>query len=283
MIVVKVGGSRGIDYDAFCDDLAELVRGGSEIVAIHGGSQRMNELASALGQPPVFVTSPSGMTSRWTDEPTMELFQMVYCGRMNKMLVHKLQARGINALGLCGMDGRLWTGARKDAMQVLENGKRIMRRGNLTGKVERVNADLLRQLQAAGLTLLLTPPALSDDLQPINVDGDRAAAQTAIALQATDLLILTNMPGVLRDVDDPASVIPAIDREELESVSQQFAAGRMRIKLLAAQEALDGGVSRVVIANASARQCIRRALAGEGTVIQPSRAAAPLSPAANPD
>ena len=272
MLVVKVGGGRGIDYDAFCDDVAFVVRHGTPTVIIHGGSHRMNELANALGQPPVFVTSPSGMTSRWTDEPTMELFQMAYCGRMNKMLVHKLQARGVNAVGLCGMDGRIWTGIRKDTMQVMEDGKRLIRRGNLTGKVERVNAALLQQLCDSGLTLLLTPPALSDDLQPINVDGDRAAAQTAIALGASELLILTNIPGVLRNVDDPESCIAEIGESEVDSVAERFAAGRMRIKLLAAQEALRGGLQRVVIANASAPQCIRRALDGHGTVIRRSLA-----------
>ena len=98
MIVVKVGGSEGIDYDATCADVALLVKSGRRMVLVHGGSSQTNEVATALGHPPKFVTSPSGYTSRLTDQRTLEIFKMVYCGQMNKMIVEKLQANGINAV-----------------------------------------------------------------------------------------------------------------------------------------------------------------------------------------
>jgi acetylglutamate/LysW-gamma-L-alpha-aminoadipate kinase len=77
------------------------------LVIVHGGSHRTNEVAAALGHPPRFVTSPSGYTSRFTDRATLEIFEMVYCGQVNKGLVERLQRRGVNAVGLSGIDGGL--------------------------------------------------------------------------------------------------------------------------------------------------------------------------------
>src|SRR5512134_632809 len=118
MIVVKIGGSEGINYDFIADDIAALVKDGLPLIVVHGGSALTNKVAEQLGHPPHFVTSVSGFTSRRTDRRTLEIFEMVYCGQMNKGLVEKLQRRGVNAIGLSGLDGRLWEGPRKDAIKV---------------------------------------------------------------------------------------------------------------------------------------------------------------------
>ncbi|MBN1312005.1 MAG: [LysW]-aminoadipate kinase [Anaerolineae bacterium] len=267
MIVIKVGGSEGVNLDAVCADVAELVGRGERLVLVHGGSYLTNEVATALGHPPQFITSPSGYTSRLTDRRTLEIFEMVYCGQVNKGIVERLQARGINAIGLAGIDGKLWQGPRKEAIRAVENGKTLVIRDNLTGKVEEVNVDLLNSLLDAGYVPVLTPPALSYKGEAMNVDGDRAAAMTANALQAATLLILSNVPGVLRDFPDEASLIRRIDVSEIEMVAQEYAQGRMRIKLLGAQEALAGGVEQVVIGDARGDNPILRALAGEGTIV----------------
>ncbi len=268
MIVIKVGGSAGIDYGAVCADVARLVEAGQRLILVHGGSHLTNQVATALGHPPQFVTSPSGYTSRLTGRKALEIFAMVYCGRVNKELVERLQRRGINAVGLSGMDGRIWRGPRKKAIQVVENGRKRIVRDNYTGRVDQVNTALLNNLLDAALLPVLTPPAISYEDEAINVDGDRAAAATAAALGATDLIILSNIPGVLRDYPDEASLIPAIDRAEIDDISQNVAAGRMRIKLLGAQEALDNGVQRVILGDARQPQPVSRALAGAGTVIR---------------
>ena len=147
------------------------------------------------------------------------------------------------------------------------DGRTRIIRDNLTGKVEHVNMALLNALLDGGFVPVLSPPAISYEGQAINVDGDRAAAATAVALHASDLLILSNIPGVLRDFSDEASLIPEIATADIDRVVQTYAAGRMRIKLLGAQEALAGGVARVVIGDARGEQPLQRALAGEGTVI----------------
>jgi acetylglutamate/LysW-gamma-L-alpha-aminoadipate kinase len=267
MIVIKVGGSEGIDYDAVCDDVADLVHAGQPLVLIHGGSHLTNQVARALGHPPQFVTSPSGYSSRLTDRATLEIFEMVYCGQVNKNIVERLQRRGINSIGLSGIDGRLWQGTRKKAIRVLENGRKRIIRDTHTGRVEQVNTTLLRDLLQVGLLPVLTPPAISYAGEAMNVDGDRAAAATAAALNATDLIILSNTPGVLRNFPDESSLMATIKREEIEQVTRSHAQGRMRIKLLGAQEALAAGVRCVVLGDARCPQPVRRALAGEGTVI----------------
>ena len=267
MHVVKVGGSEGIDLDAFCADVAALWHDGVPLVIVHGGSAETNRVAEALGHPPRFVTSPSGYTSRLTDRRTLEIFEMVYCGSVNKGVVERLQRHGVNALGLSGLDGRVWEGERKHAIRAVENGKIRILRDTWTGTLKRVNAALLRTLLDAGCLPVLTPPAASVDGEAINVDGDRAAAATAAALGAETLLLLSNVPGFLNDFPDEASLVPRLARADL-GAARERAEGRMRIKLLGAEEALDGGVQRVVLGDARGARPIRAALDGHGTVIE---------------
>ncbi len=266
MIVIKIGGSEGINYDLIADDLAALVKEGQPLVLVHGGSALTNQVAEQLGHPPKFVTSVSGYSSRRTDRRTLEIFEMVYCGQMNKGLVERLQRRGVNAIGLSGLDGQLWQGPRKDAIKIVENGKRLVLRDDYTGKVERVNSKLLLGLLDMGLLPVLTPPAVSYEGEAINVDGDRAAAATAAALQAETLIILSNVPGLLAKFPDESTLIrhiPAANIDQFMSVAED----RMKKKVMGAQEALAQGIGRVVFADGRVAHPIHRALAGEGTVI----------------
>jgi acetylglutamate/LysW-gamma-L-alpha-aminoadipate kinase len=266
MIVVKVGGSEGIDLDAVCRDVAALVKQGEELILVHGGSAETNKIAEQLGHPPRFVTSVSGYTSRFTDRETLSIFEMVYCGRINKSIVERLQGLGVNAVGLSGLDGRLLEGRRKEAIRVRQGGKRRVLHGDYTGTVEKVNASLLRLLLENGYLPVVTPPGISYHSEGINVDGDRAAAAIAQALEATDLVILSNVPGLLRDFPDEDTIIPRIDRTRVEE-AMAFAEGRMKKKVLGATEALGAGVGRVIFADGRIEAPIRAALAGQGTVI----------------
>jgi acetylglutamate/LysW-gamma-L-alpha-aminoadipate kinase len=267
MIVVKAGGGEGIRYESVCDELAALHRSGQQPILVHGGSHLTNQLARQLGHEPRFVTSPGGFTSRFTDARTMEIFLMAYCGQTNKQIVEALQKRGINAIGLSGLDGRLWVGRQKPAIRVIEQGKTRILRGNLTGTVATVNCNLLHNLLDAGLLPVLCPPAITADGLAINVDGDRAAALTAVQMKAPRLIILSNVPGLMKDIADADSLISQVRRADLDEISQAFAAGRMKIKLLAAATAIDGGVGEVMIADARPDHCISRALEGHGTCI----------------
>ncbi len=267
MFILKIGGSSGINYDLIADDIAALVQNGERMVVVHGGSALTNEVAEKLGHPPQFVTSVSGYTSRRTDRRTLEIFEMVYCGQMNKGLVEKLQSRGVNAVGLSGLDGRLWEGKRKAAIKIVENGRRRVLRDDFTGKVERVNTDLLTLLLSAGYVPVLTPPAISYEGEAINVDGDRAAAATAIALGAGTLIILSNVPGLLEKFPDESTLIRHIPAQSLDKF-MAVAQDRMKKKVMGAQEALAGGLTRIIFADGRVENPVRRALNGAGTVIE---------------
>jgi acetylglutamate/LysW-gamma-L-alpha-aminoadipate kinase len=139
-------------------------------------------------------------------------------------------------------------------------------RDDRSGTVERVNAPLLRMLLESGYVPVLSPPALSPD-GPINVDADRASALVASALGADRLVLLTNVPGLLRDPADPTTLVQHVRGEAELEAALELAASRMRIKLLAARAALRGGVVRVVIADGRRDRPISRALTGEGTIV----------------
>jgi acetylglutamate/LysW-gamma-L-alpha-aminoadipate kinase len=267
MIVVKAGGGEGLDMQAVAADVAEIVKQGQQVVLVHGGSHETNVISEKLGHPPRFVTSVSGHSSRYTDRETLEIFAMVVAGKINKLLVEQLQQLGVNAVGLSGLDGRLLEGKRKDSLRIVENGKRKVLRGEYSGVIEQVNGNLLKMLLDAGYTPVVAPIAISYESEGLNVDGDRVAAAVGVALRADKVIILTNVPGLLRDVTDEGSLIKQIPPAQAEQYLDQYAKGRMKRKILGAVEALQDGVGQVIIADGRAEDPVQRALAGKGTVI----------------
>ena len=267
MIVVKVGGGKDLNVDAIVDDIAALLAAGQRLLLVHGGAETTNEVAAALGHPPEFVTSESGFVSRRTDRRTLEIFEMVYCGQLNKMWVEKFQQRGVDAVGLSGLDGRIFEGQRKDTLRIRVDGRRIVLRDDWTGTVERVNTGLLTVLLDAGYFPVLTPPGASDKGEAINVDGDRAAAMVAAAFQAEALVILSNVAGLLRHFPDEASLIREIPRAKADDF-MQYAEGRMKKKVMGAVEALAAGVQKVIFADGRIAAPVSAAIAGGGTQIR---------------
>jgi acetylglutamate/LysW-gamma-L-alpha-aminoadipate kinase len=265
-LVVKLGGTEGVDFSTICQDAAALLEQGRRLVLVHGGSAEANQLGEALGYPPRFITSPSGFTSRYTDRRTLEIFMMAVNGKVNSLLVEQLQGLGVNALGLSGPDGRLLLATRKEAIQSVENGKRKIVRDDYTGKIESVNSALLETLLEGGFTPVVAPLALSANGEALNVDADRAAAMIAAALHAGTLLLLTAVPGLMRSFPDGSTLIRSLPRQRLEE-AMQYAEGRMKKKILGAEEALQGGVEQVLIADGRVANPITNALAGDATTI----------------
>ncbi|HSR30493.1 MAG TPA: [LysW]-aminoadipate kinase [Anaerolineae bacterium] len=268
MIVVKAGGSEGLDREAVCCDVAELVKEGEQVILVHGGSHETNTISEKLGHPPRMVTSASGHVSRYTDRETLEIYAMVTGGRINKLLVERLQQLGVNAIGLSGLDGRLLEGKRKAALRIVEDGKTKVLRGEYSGIIERANDGLLLILLGGGYTPVVAPLAISYESEAVNVDGDRAAAAIGSALKCQSLVILSNVPGLLREVHDETSLICHIPLTQAQEHLDCYARGRMKRKLLGAIEALQDGVGRVIIADGRVSQPVRRALSGQGTVIE---------------
>ncbi len=264
-LVVKIGGAAGMDTQTnrIVSEVAQLIAGGERVVLLHGGSDLTSALCERLGLPARTITSPEGMTSRYTDEETLRVYAMAVAGQINTELVALLQSQGVNALGLSGVDGRVLVARRKAAVRsVLPDGRVQIIRDDYTGRIVEVNAALLNLLLDRGYTPVLAPLALGTGGERLNVDGDRAAAAVAVALHADSLVILTNVPGLLASVDDPSTLLREIPAAQLDKAFR-YAQGRMRKKLLGAQEALSGGVARVCIGNAP----LRALLNGDGTTI----------------
>ena len=263
-VVVKIGGSNGVATTNIVCEIARCVADGQRIVVLHGGSDLTNTLSQRLGHPVRMITSPGGMVSRYTDSETLSIYAMAVAGQINTDLVASLQKQGVNALGLAGVDGRLLLARRKSAIRsVTPDGRVQILRDDYTGKIEQVNVALLRQLLNVGYTPVIAPLALSMDGERLNVDGDRAASAVAAALHADALVIMTNVPGLLANPEDQASVINTIPTDQIADYVQ-YAHGRMRKKLLGAQEALQNGVPRVCIGSNS----LLAVLDGAGTVIE---------------
>ena len=267
IIVVKLGGTEGVDFSAICADAAELLAKGQKLIFVHGGSAEANALGEVLGTPPKFITSPSGYTSRYTNRETLEVFLMAVNGKVNSLLTEQLHGLGLNALGLSGMDGRLMVATRKGAIQSVENGKRKIIRDDYTGKIESVNVELLEMLLEAGYLPVIAPVAVSRKGEALNVDADRAAAMVASALKAGVLVLLTAVPGLMKNFPDETTLIRQLPQNQLPA-ALEAAQGRMKKKVLGAEEALQGGVGQVIIADGRIANPISNALAGNGTIIQ---------------
>jgi len=271
-VVVKIGGARAVNPEGALTDIASLVESGEQVVVVHGGSTAVDDTLDALGEDPEYVETPSGVVGRFTDERTMEVFSMVLPGKLNTDLVVGLQNAGVNAVGLSGVDGGLLKGPRKSAVRVVEDGKKKIRRGDHSGTVKQVDADLLDTLLAGGYTPVVTVPMLAKDGEEwlaVNSDADRAAAAVAGALDA-DLVLLTDVPGVLADLDDPGSVIDTVDSAAGYETLTDAAEGFMTRKVMAATEALEGGATSVTIGDANADAPVSGALDGAGTTILPN-------------
>jgi acetylglutamate/LysW-gamma-L-alpha-aminoadipate kinase len=196
----------------------------------------------------------------------LEIFAMVTAGKINTLLVERMQQAGVNAFGLTGLDGRLMLAQRKEAIRIVENGRKLVLRDDYTGKIEQVNAGLLQLLLQAGLTPVIAPLALSTKGEALNVDADRAAAAIAGAVKAEKLVILTNVPGLMRSFPNESTLIPHLPKNGLEQ-ALSFAEGRMKKKVLGASEAFGLGVPEVIFSDGRTEHPLFDALAGKGTHI----------------
>jgi [amino group carrier protein]-L-2-aminoadipate 6-kinase len=262
-LVVKVGGAAGNALDPVLDELAAR----PDFVLVHGGSDEVDRLGEALGRPAEYYTSPSGVVSRKSSPAHLEVVVLALAGAVQTRLVAGLAARGRPAVGLSGVDGGLLRAHRKEGARAVVDGRVVRVEDDRSGALDAVDPKVLRLLLSAGMVPVVGPPAANERGELLNVDADRVAAAVAVALGADALVLLTNVTGLRRVPDDPASVIAHVPAAEVASVLP-FAGGRMRKKVLAAQEALAGGVATVVIASSQGKDPVARALAGAGTVFR---------------
>ncbi|MFC6940016.1 acetylglutamate/acetylaminoadipate kinase [Salinirubellus sp. GCM10025818] len=274
-VVVKIGGARAVEPAGALADIAALAEEGEPVAVVHGGSTAVDDTLERMGIDPEYVETPGGVVGRFTDEETMDVFKMAMAGLVNTDLVTGLRNAGADAVGLSGVDGALLAGPRKSAVRVVEDGKKKIRRGDHSGTIRAVNADLLEALLEEGYVPVASPPMLGDegeDADPrytaVNTDADRASAAVAGELGAT-LVSLTDVAGVYRNPDDPSTLIESIGTPEEYAELEAAAEGFMGRKVMAATEALERGAREVVVADANADRPVRAALEGGGTHIHP--------------
>lgn len=257
ILVVKFGGGAGLDIEACARDLAVIAQV-RPVVVVHGVSATMDALCAARGVPVRTLTSPSGHASRYTDAPTRDLF-VEAAESVGRTWVETLTRYGAVAETLPPSV----TGQRKDAVRAVVDGRVRIIRDDYTGTISGVNANPILALLERGIIPVIPPLARSAD-GALNIDGDRAAAAIAGALDAAELVILSNVRGLYRDFADAESLVTRVTIHEIPR-ALNWAAGRMKRKIIGAQEALDGGVSRVVIGDGRIGDAVSAALGGAGT------------------
>ena len=182
---------------------------------------------------------------------------MVMSGKINKRIVRMLQKNGINAVGLSGIDGKVLQAERKKKLLIVnEKGRKQAIDGGYTGKITNVNSAFIKSLLEQGYTPVISPVALSEEFDFLNVDGDRAAAYVAGKVQTDKVLFLTNVDGLLMD----DKLVENLSLAEAKEIRPKIGFG-MEKKILAATEALDMGVSEALIANGQKENPISSAIA----------------------
>ncbi len=265
MITIKIGGSV-VDnlHPSTISDIKKVAET-EGLIIVHGGGKEVTKVCEQLGKEPRFVTSPSGIKSRYTDKETAEIFTMVMSGRINKTIVQMLQKNGINAIGLSGVDARLIQAKRKKTLLIInEKGRKQAIDGGYTGKITKINSDFIKSLLDQGLTPVISPIAISEESDFLNVDGDRAAAYVAGSTGCDKVLFITNVDGLLMD----DKLVTKLTLAEAKEIRPKIGPG-MEKKILAATEALDMGVKEALIANGQRENPISSAIAHDNcTVIQ---------------
>lgn len=263
-IVLKIGGSllkEGLP-DALLEDMASLSRT-TQIALVHGGGDVVTEIATRLGKEQKFVVSPDGIKSRYTDRETAEIYSMVMSGMLAKRLVLGLRSKGVSAVSLSGLDGSLFQGKRKKKLAIMdERGRKLLIEGGYTGKVESVNSALIETLMSAGYLPVVSPMAVGEDSEPLNIDGDRAASALASGISADAVIFLTNVDGLMLD----GKLVERITASEASSRLKDVGFG-MQKKVMAAVDSVRAGVKEALICSGKREQPVSNALAHRGCTV----------------
>ncbi|MFI7426810.1 [LysW]-aminoadipate kinase [Micromonospora sp. NPDC049836] len=266
LTVVKCGGNPAVDSAGICADVARLVQRGESVVLVHGGSGEIARLAGKLDVPQRTLVAPDGVSARYTDPAMLEVVVLALAGAVKPALVAALSGLGVPAVGLTGLDGGMLRARRKPAVRAVVDGRTVLVRDNHSGQLGAVRTELLDGLLRSGFVPVVSPPAIDEHDHPVNVNADRVAAALTVALGADRLVLLTGAPGVLADAEDDTSVQSTYEVPPTGAPGS-VAGGGMALKLVAAREALAGGVASVRIADGRVPDPISRALAGSGTTV----------------
>lgn len=235
-VVVKYGGNAMINEElksAVMSDLVLMQLVGVNVVLVHGGGPEINAMLDAVGKESRFE---NGM--RVTDRETIDIVQMVLAGKVNKSLVQLLERHGGKALGLCGLDGNLLMAEKLVTSVDL----------GYVGEIKEVNPEPLKMAMNSGYIPIVATIANGYDGNVYNINADLAAAQIAAKLGAKKLILMTDIRGLLKDVNDEESIIPVVNVSEVPMLKREgIIKGGMIPKIDCCVEAVRSGVSRAHI------------------------------------
>lgn len=237
IIVVKYGGNAMKNEELkqnVMTDIVLLSEIGIKVVLVHGGGPAINHMLQKVGIEPKFV---DGL--RYTDKDTMEVVQMVLAGQTNKELVSILNGKGATAVGLSGMDAKLIKAKKYEA-----NGKDL----GFVGEVEEIHAKSILDVLAHGYIPVIASVGVDDEGQAYNINADIAASSIAQALNAENMILVSDVPGILEDPKDERSLYSNIYFDQIdELIASDFISGGMIPKVECIKTALDGGVKKSCI------------------------------------
>ena len=261
IVVIKYGGNAMVNEQLkqqVMEDIVLLWLIGVKVVLVHGGGPEISETMGRLGKKPAFV---DGL--RVTDRETVDIVQMVLAGKINKTLVNLLEMKGGQAMGISGMDGRLIEAEIKDE------------RLGYVGEITNINIQPVTDLLEKGYIPVISTLGCDRDGNAYNINGDTAAARVAGALTAERLIMLSDIPGLLRDKDDPATLIPELSVAEAGQLRREgVISGGMIPKMECCVEAIRRGVKKVIIMDGRVPHSILMELLtdeGAGTMVKGSR------------
>lgn len=233
-VVVKYGGNAMTSEELkeqVMEDIVLLTMVGVRVVLVHGGGPELSHLMQRLGKKPEFI---DGL--RVTDKETIDMAQMVLAGKINKSLVNLLQMKGGQAVGLSGMDGRLIEAVIRDPKY------------GYVGDVTKINADIINTLLDSGYIPVISTLGCDREGNTYNINGDTGAGKIASAIKAERLIMMTDIEGIMKDRDDPDSLIPSLSIKEAEELMEQrVISGGMIPKVTCCTDALNEGVKAAVI------------------------------------
>jgi acetylglutamate kinase len=270
VFVVKLGGDVLSDPDVRDQVAAQLALLSSlsiRLVVVHGGGPQATALSRKLGQEPRIVAG-----RRVTDSAALEVAKMVYGGQLNVDLLAALREHKVQAVGLSGIDADLLTAHRRAPVSMVDDdGQRIEVDYGHVGDIDRIDPRILVTLMEARFVPVVASLAGDEDGGIYNVNADTVAESLAVALRAQKLIFLTGAPGVLRDRNDPATLVTFADPDDLAGLMASGAlAGGMRPKVEACIRAATGGVERTHIIDGRAPDALLLEVftgAGCGTMI----------------
>ena len=234
IVVIKYGGNAMINEelkDAVMGDIALLSLIGVKVVLVHGGGPEITDMLGKIGKKSEFV---NGL--RVTDKETADIVQMVLAGKVNKSLVNHLENKGCKAIGLCGADGHLISAKVKDEQL------------GFVGEITDINPDPILDLINNGYVPVISTTAFDTEGNVYNINADTAAAGIAGVLGAESLISMTDIAGILRDKDDPSTLIPKIYVSDVpELINDNVISGGMIPKVDCCREAIRKGVRKVFI------------------------------------